>query len=189
MSIKNIFLTVPLLIYTLYKKNHRKYSKKRVLHHLTQNSLLNLYQSAYCKYYCTEATLLSLHVHLTNAISINKYPAFAFWISLPPSTPSAPLSYSIVVLLGSAFRNYPCNGLPNTYHPAHQQFSSHLISLLLNLSFSECHISVSFSISTEPFQFVSELIFNLIEHPRIYHYHRAWFCVGLLAYMRLHCSS
>ena len=46
---------------------------------------------------------------------INKYLAFAFSISLAPSTPLTTLSYSIVFLLGSAFLNYPCNGLVSSY--------------------------------------------------------------------------
>ena len=59
---------------------------------------------------------------------INKYLAFAFSISLPPSIPLTTPSYSIVFLLGTAFLNYLCNGLPLTYYSAHQPFSSHLIS-------------------------------------------------------------
>ena len=39
------------------------------LDHLTSNSLLNLFQSAYTKLYSAETTLLSLHDHLSNAIS------------------------------------------------------------------------------------------------------------------------
>ena len=86
---------------------------------------------------------------------INKYLAFAFSISLPPSTPLTTSSYSIVFLLGSTFPNYPCNGLPLTYHPAHQLFPSRLISLRLNLSLScLCHKLRSgpypFSICTQP---------------------------------------
>ena len=36
--------------------------------HLTSNSLLNPFQSAYTKFYSTETTLLSLHDHLSKAI-------------------------------------------------------------------------------------------------------------------------
>ena len=85
---------------------------------------------------------------------INKYLAFTFSISPPPSTPLTTPSYSIVFLLGSAFPNYPCNGLPLTYDLAHQLFPSRLISLLLNLSLTECHKTpfwaLSFLICTPP---------------------------------------
>ena len=47
-----------------------KIVKKRILDHLTYNSLLNPFQSAYTKFYSTETTLLSLHDHLSNAISM-----------------------------------------------------------------------------------------------------------------------
>ena len=43
--------------------------KNRLLAHLSSNSLLNPFQSAYTKYYSTETTLLSLHDHLSNAVS------------------------------------------------------------------------------------------------------------------------
>ena len=46
-----------------------KYVKKCFLEHLTSNSLLNHFQSAYTKFYSTETTLLSLHDHLSNALS------------------------------------------------------------------------------------------------------------------------
>ena len=45
-------------------------SKKRLLDHLTSNSLLDPFQSAYTKFYSAEITLLSLHDHLSNAISM-----------------------------------------------------------------------------------------------------------------------
>ena len=45
-----------------------KIVKKRLLDHLTFNSLLNPFQSAYTKFYSTETTLLFLHDHLSNAI-------------------------------------------------------------------------------------------------------------------------
>ena len=43
-----------------------------LLDHLTSNSLLNPFQSAYTKFYSTETTLLSLHDHLSNAISMEQ---------------------------------------------------------------------------------------------------------------------
>ena len=43
--------------------------KTRFLNHLSSNSLLNPYQSAYSKNHSTETTLLSLHDHLSNAIA------------------------------------------------------------------------------------------------------------------------
>ena len=49
-----------------------KIVKKRLLHHLTSNSLLNPFQSAYTKFYATETTLLLLHDHLSKAISMQK---------------------------------------------------------------------------------------------------------------------
>ena len=49
-----------------------KIVKKRILDHLTSNSLLNHFQSAYTKFYSTETTLLSLHDHISNAISLQQ---------------------------------------------------------------------------------------------------------------------
>ena len=46
--------------------------KKRLLDHLTYNSLLNPFQCAYTKFYSSETTLLSLHDHLSNAISMQQ---------------------------------------------------------------------------------------------------------------------
>ena len=46
--------------------------KKRLLDHLTYNSLLNPFQSAYTKFYSNESTLLSLHDYLCNAISMQQ---------------------------------------------------------------------------------------------------------------------
>ena len=46
--------------------------KKHLLDHLTSNSLLYLFQFAYTKFYSTETTLLSLHDHLSNAISMQQ---------------------------------------------------------------------------------------------------------------------
>ena len=40
-----------------------------LLNHLSSNSLLNPYQSAYSKIHSTKTTLLSLHDHLSNAIA------------------------------------------------------------------------------------------------------------------------
>ena len=47
-----------------------KIVKTRLLDHLTSNSLLNPFQSADTKFYSTETTLLFLHDHLSNAISM-----------------------------------------------------------------------------------------------------------------------
>ena len=49
-----------------------KIVKKHLLDHLTSYSLLNPFQSAYTKFYSTETTLLSLHDHLSNAISMQQ---------------------------------------------------------------------------------------------------------------------
>ena len=46
--------------------------KKRLLDHLTFNSLLNPVQSSYIKFYSTETTLVSLHDHLSNAMSMQQ---------------------------------------------------------------------------------------------------------------------
>ena len=63
--IKKTFLTnIPLLFYPLYKIMTEKIVRNT---YCTSNSLLNLFQSAYTKYYFTETTLLSLQDHLTNA--------------------------------------------------------------------------------------------------------------------------
>ena len=46
-----------------------KIVKNRLFAHLSSNSLLNTFQSAYTKNYSTETTLLSINDHLPNAIS------------------------------------------------------------------------------------------------------------------------
>ena len=56
----------------LHLQTNRKDCQKRLLDHLTSNSLLNPFQSAYTKFYSTETTLLSLHDHLSNAISLQQ---------------------------------------------------------------------------------------------------------------------
>ena len=66
-------------------------------------TLLNLFQSAYTKFYSTETTQLSLHDHLSNAISMQKSPAFVFLIYLLPLILSTTLSYFIVYPPDSAF--------------------------------------------------------------------------------------
>ena len=53
-------------------QTNRKDCQKASFDHLTSNSLLNLFQSAYTKFNSTETTLLSLHDHLSNAISIQQ---------------------------------------------------------------------------------------------------------------------
>ena len=50
----------------------KRLSKKLIRDHLTSNSLLNPFQSAYTKFYSTETKLLSLHDHLSNAISMQQ---------------------------------------------------------------------------------------------------------------------
>ena len=49
-----------------------KIVKKRLHDHLTSNSLLNPFQSAYTKFYSTETTLLSLNDDLSNAIALQQ---------------------------------------------------------------------------------------------------------------------
>ena len=55
-----------------------KIVKKRLLDHLTSNTLLNPFQYAYTKFYSTETTLLSLHDHLSNAISMQQVSCLCF---------------------------------------------------------------------------------------------------------------
>ena len=49
-----------------------KIVKKRLLDHLTSNSLLSPFQSAYTKFYSTETKLLSIRDYLSNAISMQQ---------------------------------------------------------------------------------------------------------------------
>ena len=68
--------------------------KKRLLDHLTSNSLLNPIQSAYTKFYSTETTLLSLLNHLSNAISMQQVSCLCL---LDPSTAFDTLDHSILL--------------------------------------------------------------------------------------------
>ena len=83
------------------------------------------------------------------------YLAFAFSISLPPSTPLITLSYCIVFLLSSVFLNYPCKTLYLTYHSAHQPFPSHLISLSICTS----HLRIATRLRSGP------ILFNMYTTP------------------------
>ena len=62
----------PIANLSFISKLTEKIVKKRLLDHLISNSLLALFQSAYTKFYSTETTLLSLHDHLSNAISMQQ---------------------------------------------------------------------------------------------------------------------
>ena len=62
----------PIANLSFISKLTEKIVKKCLLDHLTSNSLLNPFQSAYTKFYSTETTLLSLHDHLSNAISLQQ---------------------------------------------------------------------------------------------------------------------
>ena len=110
-SIANLFFV---------SKTTVKIDNKR-LDHLTSNSLLNAFQSAYTKFYSTETTLLSLHDHLSNFISMHKSLAFVFLIYLLPMIPSTTSSYSIVFLPGLAFPLFHYNGSLHISHPAYLQ--------------------------------------------------------------------
>ena len=67
--------------------------QKRLLDHLTSNSLLNPFQSAYTKFYSTETTPISLHDHLLMPSPCHKSPAFVFLIY------QLPLILSTTILL------------------------------------------------------------------------------------------
>ena len=62
----------PIANLSFISKLTEKIVKKRLIDHLTCNSLLNPFQSAYTKFYSTETTLLSLHDHFSNAISMQQ---------------------------------------------------------------------------------------------------------------------
>ena len=62
----------PIANLSFISKLTEKIVKKRLLYHLTSNSLLNPFQSAYTKFFYTETTLLSLNDHLSNAISMQQ---------------------------------------------------------------------------------------------------------------------
>ena len=51
--------------------------KQRLTHHLSSNSLLNSFQSAYTKHHSTESTLLSVHDHIIKAMSQQKNTALS----------------------------------------------------------------------------------------------------------------
>ena len=132
---KNVLTTVSLITYAIHKKITENivktayYTILPVFSYLTPSNLPTLNNTppkSHCFLYMIILQILS---------PINKYPAFAFSISLPTSTPLTTLSYSIVFIFGSALLNYPCNDLPLIYHPAPQPFSISLHLSLLNLSF------------------------------------------------------
>ena len=62
----------PIVNLSFISKLTEKIVKKRLLDHLTTNSLLNPFQSGYTKFYSTETTLRSLHDHLSNAVSMQQ---------------------------------------------------------------------------------------------------------------------
>ena len=90
-----------------------------------------------CLHY-TETTLLSLHDHLTNAISLIKYLAFAFLISLLPLTPLTLLFHRLSTSFGIS--ELPLQWF-TFYLPSRTSAVSipPPLSLPLNLSLSECH--------------------------------------------------
>ena len=60
----------PIANLSFISKLTEKIVNKCLLDHLTSNSLLNLFQSAYTKFYSTETTLFLLHDNLSNSISM-----------------------------------------------------------------------------------------------------------------------
>ena len=108
-----------------------KIVKKRLLDHLTSNSLLNPFQSAYTKFYSTETTLLSIHDHLSNAISMQQVSCLCrLDLSAAFDTLDHSIPYSIVFSHGL----HPLS--PAEFHkaPFSAQFFSIFISLVLALS-------------------------------------------------------
>ena len=69
--------------------------KTRLFNHLSSNSLLNPYQSAYSKIHSTETTLLSLHDHLSNAIAHQHVSWLCLLINLSAAFDT--LDYSILL--------------------------------------------------------------------------------------------
>ena len=62
----------PILNLSLISKIIERVVKSRLTYDLTSNSLLNSYQSAYCKHHSTEKALLYIHDHLVSAIRSQK---------------------------------------------------------------------------------------------------------------------
>ena len=68
----------PIANLSFISKLIEKIVKNRLFAHLSSNSLLNTFQSAYTKNYSTETTLLSIHDHLSNAISHQQVSAYVY---------------------------------------------------------------------------------------------------------------
>jgi len=62
----------PVLNLSLISKIIERVVKSRLMDHLTSNSLLNSYQSAYCKHHSTETALLYIHDCLISAVGSQK---------------------------------------------------------------------------------------------------------------------
>jgi len=61
--------------------------KHYLTHHLSSNSLLNSFQSAYTKHHSTQSTLISVRDHIIKAMSQQKSLLFVFLIYLLPLIP------------------------------------------------------------------------------------------------------
>ena len=93
--------------------------KKRLLDHLTSNSLLNPFQSAYTKFYSPRPYYFPyINIFLTLSLS-NKSLASVFLIYLPPLTLLITPSCSIIFLPGSAFPLFRYIGSLHISHSAH----------------------------------------------------------------------
>ena len=107
----------PIANLSFISKLTEKIVKKRLLDHLTSNSLLNPFQSAFIKFYSTETTLLSLHDHLSNAISMQQVVCLCLLeLSAAFDTLTTP-SYFIVFPPGLAFPLLHYNGSLHISHP------------------------------------------------------------------------
>ena len=93
----------PIVNLSFISKLTEKIVKKRLLDHLTSNSLLNPFQYVYTKFYSTKTTLLSLHDHFIMTSPCNKSPAFVFLIYQLPLILLTSPSYFIIFPPGLAF--------------------------------------------------------------------------------------
>ena len=89
------------------------------LNHLSSNTLLNPYQSAYSKNHSTKTTLLSLHDHLSNAIAHQQVSCLCL---LDLSAAFDTLDHSILLTRLSTYSVSPPSpsaGSALIFHPAH----------------------------------------------------------------------
>ena len=118
----------PIANISFISKLMEKIVKNRLFAHLSSTSLLNTFQSAYTKNYCTETTLFCIHDHLSNAISHQHVSCLCL---LDLSAAFDILDHSILLHRLSSYFGLSSlfSGSLHTYRLAHVPSPSHRTSL------------------------------------------------------------